>query len=73
MFIYLFFQVVAGDPYEVRIAGMETWKAVDATATKGVTATILPSEAGWLRLRLESRKTQAVKWILTCKAGQGYM
>jgi hypothetical protein len=61
-------QVVAGDPYEVRIAGMEQWKAVAAEAPAGVTITMLPSEPGWLRVKLESRTSRTVKWSVKCEA-----
>jgi hypothetical protein len=61
-------QLVAGDPYEVRIAGMEKWKAISATAPAGVTITMLPSEAGWLRVKLESKSSRAVKWSVKCEA-----
>jgi hypothetical protein len=61
-------QLVAGDPYEARIAGMEKWKAVAATAPAGVAIALLPSEPGWLRVRMDSKTSRSVTWSVTCEA-----
>ncbi len=65
-------KVVGGDPYELRIAGMERWKCVSAAVSAedqgaGVTIEVLPSEPGWLRLKIHSATARAVNWRLNCK------
>ena len=69
-------QVVANDPYELRIAGLtgehKPWRLVsatlsdsDAAAGVGVTpAQVQPSETGWLRVRLNSQTSRTVRWKL---------
>lgn len=62
-------QVVGGDPYELRIAGVEGWKLLSATVSAadraaGVTARTRFSEPGWLRVTFQSKSSRAVKWRL---------
>jgi hypothetical protein len=66
-------QVVGGDPYELRIAGMEGWKADSATVSAadrgaGVSISIRSQEAGWLVVRVVSKESRPVKWSLKCTA-----
>jgi hypothetical protein len=69
-------QIVAHDPYELRIAGLQgkdhPWKLVSAKISKkdaaaGVSTT-LAEEPGLLRLTLHSTATRAVKWTLEFEA-----
>ena len=66
-------QVVAGDPYELRIAGLEKWKVVStnvsaADRAAGVRITAQSQEAGWLRVTMASKDSRAVKWSVNCEA-----
>lgn len=68
--------VVAGDPYEIRIAGLtdnqQSWKLVSAAVSRADQAAgviIAPNplagnEPGWLRVRFHSQRSLSVKWIL---------
>ena len=62
-------KLIADDPYEIRIAGMNdggNWKANTATISgndDNLTIEILPSsESGWLRVRIKSKENKLVKW-----------
>lgn len=64
-------KVVANDPYEIRIAGLNDgkgWKFVNAgihekDAAAGVKIEALPqTESGWLRLRVTSPVSREVQW-----------
>ena len=67
-------QVVGGDPYELRIAGLAegSWKLATAVLAPtdqaaGVTLTALPAvpgEDGWLRLVIASPQSRPVHWTL---------
>jgi hypothetical protein len=64
--------VVGGDSYELRIAGMEGWKCVSAEVSAedqgaGVTVEVLPAEAGWLRVKIQSKTARAVNWRVNCQ------
>jgi hypothetical protein len=64
-------QVVAGDPYELRMAGLEKWKAVSASVSAadqaaGVTIAVSSREAGWLRVTIVSKDSRSVKWTVKC-------
>ncbi|MEI6779379.1 MAG: hypothetical protein WCQ21_00530 [Verrucomicrobiota bacterium] len=66
-------RVVGGDPYELRIAGMEGWKAASATVSAvdraaGVSISIRSQEAGWLIVRIVSKESRAAKWSVKCVA-----
>jgi hypothetical protein len=67
-------KVIAGDDYELRIAGMNDggeWKIDNATIIEnpgGATIEVLPqTEKGWLRVVIKSKKGQVVKWQLRFK------
>lgn len=69
-------QIVANDPYELRVAGLrdgnKTWKLLSAkvsAADRRAGVEIEPSleaanEQGWLRITLRSPKSRAVHWEL---------
>jgi hypothetical protein len=69
-------QIVANDPYELRIAGLKEnrgkWKLISARVsladkTAGVTVEPKPtvaSEEGWLRVLINSQESRPVKWSL---------
>lgn len=69
-------QLIANDPYQLRVAGLQNgrhrWKLASATvrtadAAAGVTLAPEPSqvnEPGWLRVNLRSSTTQVVHWTL---------
>jgi hypothetical protein len=69
-------QVIGGDPYELRIAGINDsiskWKFVSVSASAGKTAkditvtpeAAVPGEGGWLRVLITSKSSQAIKWTL---------
>ncbi len=64
--------VVGGDPYELRIAGMEKWKCVSAAVSAedqgaGVSIEVLPAETGWLRVKVQSKTARAVNWRVNCQ------
>jgi hypothetical protein len=66
-------QLVAGDPYELRIAGLEKWKVVSTTVSAadraaGVRITAQSQEAGWLRVTIASKDSRAVKWSVNCES-----
>ena len=66
-------QVVGGDPYELRIAGLEKWKVVStavsaADRAAGVRITARSQEAGWLGVTIVSKESRAVKWSVKCMA-----
>jgi hypothetical protein len=66
-------QVVAGDPYELRLAGLEKWKVVStvvsaADRAAGVRFTAQSQEAGWLRVTIASKDSRAVKWSVNCES-----
>ena len=61
--------MIAGDDYEVRIAGLNdgvSWqldKAVLIGNPENVTITVLPTvEKNWIRILIKSKITQTVKW-----------
>jgi hypothetical protein len=64
--------VVAGDPYQIRIAGLnddgKKWKL--SSASVSTPEAIIapeperPSERGWLRVNLRSSSSRPVKWML---------
>ena len=63
-------KVVAGDPYELRIAGLKDgkgWKFAKAQvsaddAAAGVTIEPVASEDGWQRLVIRSKDSRSVRW-----------
>ena len=69
-------QLVGGDPYELRVAGLndhdKLWKLVAATVSAtdkaaGVTVETKPataSEDGWVRVVVHSKASQPVNWSL---------
>jgi hypothetical protein len=64
-------KIIAGDSYELRIAGMNdggTWKLAAATVIgnpDGVTIKTLPkSEKGWLRVVITCNESRIIKWQL---------
>jgi len=64
-------KVIAGDNYELRIAGINDggiWKITKATIIEnpeGATIEVLPqTEKGWLRILIKSKKSQVIKWQL---------
>ncbi|SMO31953.1 hypothetical protein SAMN06265350_10123 [Solitalea koreensis] len=61
-------QLVAGDAYEMRIAGLEdNWKitGVETNEKEGVTITQLPTtEKGWARILIKSNTDRTVQWKL---------
>ena len=70
-------QVVGGDPYELRVAGLQAdggrgWKLASVALSakdKSAGATIapqaaLPGEAGWLRVCIKAPQDRAVQWTL---------
>ena len=66
-------QVVAGDPCELRIAGLDKWKVVSSTVSAadraaGVRITAQSQEAGWLRVTIASKDSRAVKWSVNCES-----
>jgi hypothetical protein len=67
-------KLIAGDNYELRIAGMNdgrAWKIDKATIIgnkEGVIIEVLPqTEKGWLRVAIKSQKSQLIKWQLRFK------
>jgi hypothetical protein len=63
--------IIAGDNYELRIAGINdggNWKLNKAFVvgnTSGITIEVLPqSESGWLRVAIKSKESREVKWKL---------
>jgi hypothetical protein len=67
-------KVIAGDNYELRIAGMNDggeWKINEATIIgnkEGTTIEVLPqTEKGWLRIVIKTQKTQVIRWQLRFK------
>lgn len=67
-------KIIAGDPYELRIAGMNdggNWKLANASLVgnpKGVSIEVLPQvEKGWLRVVIKGQESQVVKWKLKFK------
>ena len=66
-------QVVAGDPYELRLAGLKKWKVVSTVVSAadragGVRITAQSQEAGWRRLTIASKDSRAVKWSVNCES-----
>jgi hypothetical protein len=68
-------KVVGGDPYELRIAGLNdagaNWTPVSATATGAVSEDVTvamelarATEPGWARVRIHSARTQDVHWTI---------
>jgi hypothetical protein len=63
-------KIIAGDSYELRIAGMNdgaAWKLATATIENpnGVTINTLPeSEKGWLRVVITANENRIIKWRL---------
>jgi hypothetical protein len=69
-------QLVGGDPYELRVAGLHDgnkfWKLVSATVSAadkavGVTVEAKPataSEEGWARVVVQSKDSRSVNWSL---------
>jgi hypothetical protein len=67
-------KLIAGDDYELRIAGMNDggkWKLNKAFIVgnaNGVTIKVLPqTESGWLRIVIKSKDSQVVNWRLEFK------
>jgi len=63
--------LIAGDPYEMRIAGMNdggNWKLNKAAIvgnSNGISIEVLPqSEKGWTRVVIKSNESGKVKWNL---------
>ena len=75
-------QVIAGDAYELRVAGLrhddQQWSVAeaglsDAAAATGCTIKILPpreNETGWVRMVINSRTSQTVPWKLRFSRGR---
>jgi Melibiase/Alpha galactosidase C-terminal beta sandwich domain len=73
-------QIVANDPYQLRIAGLnanrQQWKLASATVSAadqaaGVTIAPKPAppdEVGWLRLTITSTNSRAITWTLKFSA-----
>ena len=69
-------QIVGGDPYELRVAGLnengKKWKLVSAKVSgkdqsAGITITAKPAstrEDGWCRVGIDSQASRAVHWTL---------
>ena len=69
-------QIVGGDPYELRIAGLgdpdKNWKLASATVSAddkapGVTIAAKPiaaGEEGWVRVVINSQSSRPVNWSL---------
>lgn len=59
-------EMVAGDTYEVRIAGTEKWKPGSITASTSLrndlTFTEIDTDSGWLRVKFSPTKSAKVKW-----------
>jgi len=69
-------QVVGGDPYELRVAGLDAggkkWQLAgsqvgwrDRQADVSITATpVAETEAGWARVKIRTKATRAIHWTL---------
>jgi hypothetical protein len=58
-------EVIGGDPYELRIAGLKdngNWKIVKVDVNDEVSMQVLPAENGWVRILIKSVKDKTVKW-----------
>jgi len=72
-------QVIGGDPYELRIAGLDdgnkSWMLESASLSvadqaAGVTIVakpIIAEEPGWLRVLIQSEQSRYVNWLLKVK------
>ena len=69
-------QLVGNDPYQLRVAGLNSggnqWKLASASVSAvdeaaGVTITpkpALPGEDGWLRVNISTANSRVIKWAL---------